>query len=72
MVTLLSENISESKVSGYTRNKGEESKDNVIINLFEKEMIPALIAEYPAATLNVINADIMKRGISYQVIRSVR
>ena len=67
-----SESIHEDKVSGYVRNKGEESRDNVIINLFDKALVPALIAEYPDSVLNLVNADVMRRGITYQVIKSVR
>ena len=67
-----SESIHEDKVSGYVRNKGEESRDNVIINLFDKALVPMLVAENPGAVLNIISADVMKRGISYQLIKSVR
>lgn len=64
------ENIKENSVSGYTRDKNQ-GKSHVNINLIDPSMVPAIMSQYPEATLNVINADIMKRGITYQHIKQV-
>ena len=42
-----------------------------IINLFEKDAIPEIMAQYPNATLNIVNKDILNNGITRRVIRSV-
>lgn len=64
------ENIKEDSVSGYTRDKNQ-SQGVSILNVMDPSLVPQLVAANPDLIVNIINADVVRRGVSYQNIKQV-
>jgi len=69
-----SENIKKDSVHGYTRNKEEEKGDINIVNVVSPDLMMALLSssEGQRVVVNTINADVLRRGSTFQTIRGVR
>jgi hypothetical protein len=49
--------------------KGERNSGITIVNVIDEKMVPAILARYPDAVLNIVNENLLRQGSTRKMIR---